>query len=207
MADKRRYTVTLPDHVADAVEAHAKPLGATPTEYAGDVLRWWFGEGCPPVTPDEVELRKNKLPRSMTQRVRPLPKGLDARSLTPNDSFFITDDRIVQELLSQLGLPNLFAQAAEHDHVRFHVAFDNHPTHWIVTDFYKGSDAPGGNGFSFRAYPKISTSREQMREQLEAELKDMEASGPLNFSQIPLYEEKNSGNQTPTAAPRASVKK
>lgn len=57
MKDKRRYTITLPDHVADAVEHHARGLTATPTEYAADVIRWWFGQECPPLTSEEAVLR------------------------------------------------------------------------------------------------------------------------------------------------------
>jgi len=33
-------------------------------------------------------------------------------------------------------LPNLHAQAIEHDEARFLIAFDNHPTHWIVVDLF-----------------------------------------------------------------------
>jgi len=207
MADKRRYTVTLPDHVADAVEAHAKPLGATPTEYAGDVLRWWFGEGCPPVTPDDLTLRKKKLEEALTTRVRPLPKDLHALSLSLEDTFFITDDAIVQKLLTQLGLPNLFAHAKEHDKIHFSVAFDNHPTHWILADYFKGFGGAEDDGLSFSAYPKAFVSREQMLEKLKAQAQMMEASGPIEFSQIPLFEKEDSSNQTPTAVLYTSVKK
>lgn len=58
MAEKQRYTVTVPDHVATAVETHATQVSATPTEYATDILRWWFGKGCPPLTEEEEVLRE-----------------------------------------------------------------------------------------------------------------------------------------------------
>lgn len=57
MSEKRRYTITLPDHVADAVEHYARSLTATPSEYAADVIRWWFGKECPPLTAEEDILR------------------------------------------------------------------------------------------------------------------------------------------------------
>jgi hypothetical protein len=41
------------------------------------------------------------------------------RSLDPEGSFVITDNDVVRRLLAQLGLPNLFAPAAEHDEIRF----------------------------------------------------------------------------------------
>ena len=187
--EKRRYTVSLPDHVADAIEAHAPLIGATPTEYAADIIRWWFGQGCPAVTPDENELRKHVPTPSdldaMKKRILPLPTDLDAWSLDPEKSYFIIEDPVVQKLLNQPGLPNLFAQAAEHDIARFCVAFDNHPTHWLVIDYYKGGDRPEMNGLGFRGYPKTEYSRKEMLAELQKEAADMKADCPTRFSQIP----------------------
>ena len=196
MAEKRRYTVSLPDHVADAVEVHAKPLGATPTEYAGDIVRWWFGQGCPPVTADEQALRK--VADALKQRILPLPKNLNVWSLDPKHDYVITEDHIVQTLLDQLGLPNLFAQAQEHDELRMHIAFDNHPTHWLVFDIFKGSNKPDGDGIAFAAYPKATVSRDEMLRKVHAEMKKMGAKEKFEFSQIPILENKKSGNQTAT---------
>jgi hypothetical protein len=58
MAQKKRYTVSLPAHVTAEVDKRARSLGASPTEYACDVIRWWFGQGCPSVRPDEEQLRR-----------------------------------------------------------------------------------------------------------------------------------------------------
>jgi hypothetical protein len=187
MAEKRRYTVSLPDHVADAVDAHSKPLGATPTEYAGDIIRWWFGQGCPPVRADESALR----------RIKPVPKNLNVWSLDPKNVYILTDDSVVQMLLDQLGLPNLFAHEKEHDEVRMSLAFDNHPTHWLEVNFFKGSNKPGGDGLSFNAYPKATTSREEMISKMQGELKKMGAKGSFNFSQIPILEAAMSGGRVP----------
>ena len=200
MAEKQRYTVTLPDHVADAVAARSKPIGATPTEYAGHILRWWYGQGCPPVTHDEAAL----LAAAMKHRIKPIPDDLNIWVLDEKMMYAITEDSVVAKLLSQLGLPNLFAQAAEHDELRMGVTFDNHPTHWLVFDFYKGSKQPGGDGLSFSAYPKATTTREQMRQKMEAELKAMGANRPFNFSQIPILAKKESSNQTATKEVPAS---
>jgi UDP-N-acetylglucosamine 2-epimerase len=192
MAEKRRYTVTLPDHVADAVESRAKPLGASPTEYAGAVLRWWFGQGCPPVTHDEAAL----LAAAMKKRVKPLPDDLNAWSLDPKSLYTVTDDKVVKKLLAQLGIPNLFAHASEHDEVRMSVAFDNHPTHWLQLDFFKGVDEPDGNGLSFTAHPKASVTRKEMIQKLQAEAKEMGTTKPFVFSQIPMLENPEHGTQT-----------
>jgi hypothetical protein len=198
MADKRRFTVSLPDHVADAIDRFAAPLGATPTEYACDVIRWWFGQGCPPVTHDEIALRNDTAAKSLLERIKPLPANLNVWELNPNGLYSITDDGVVQKLLNQLGVPNLFAQAVEHDEVRLSVAFDNHPTHWLLIDFYKGSSDPKGDGLSFNAFPKATTSREAMIKKFQSELKRMGSTKPAVFSQIPLLEKKGIGNPTPT---------
>ena len=85
-----RFTVFLPDHVADAVDSRAKPLSATPTEFAAGVIRWWFGRGGPPVTHDEAALR----------RVKASPQSLDVWSLNPKDLFTIIANRVVKSLLN-----------------------------------------------------------------------------------------------------------
>lgn len=185
MADKRRYTVSLPDHVADAVEKHARPIGSTPTEYAADVIRWWFGQGCPAVTHDEAELRKTKTVDDLAKRIQPIPPDLNAWALDAKKVYDITDDAVVQKLLDQLGVPNLFAHAAEHDRVRLLLAFDNHPTHWVVTELFKGSNRPDGDGLAFQAYPKLTVSREEILKQLAVTAKEMGASEKVVFSQIP----------------------
>lgn len=192
MAEKRRYTITLPDHVADSVEAHSKLLGASPTEYAGDVLRWWFGQGCPPVTHDEAAL----LEAAIKKRVKPVPDDLNIWALDEKSVYKITEDQIVEKLLLQLRLPNLFARALEHDEVRLMVTFDNHPTHWLMFDFFKGGDTPDKNGLMFTAYPKVSTTREEMLKKMAEEAKRMESKSPLTFSQIPMLEKKHAGIQS-----------
>jgi hypothetical protein len=60
VAEKRRYTVSLPEHIAEEVERFAKPLGSNPSEYISLVAREWFARGCPPVTPEEDQLRKRR---------------------------------------------------------------------------------------------------------------------------------------------------
>lgn len=53
MAEKRRFNISLPDHVADELERRSKALGGNPTEYAADIIRWWYGEGSPPLNAEE----------------------------------------------------------------------------------------------------------------------------------------------------------
>jgi hypothetical protein len=178
--------------VADAVEAHSKLLGASPTEYAGDVLRWWFGQGCPPVTHDEAAL----LEAAIKTRVKPLPANLNVWALDEKSMYTITEDHVVETLLLQMRLPNLFARALEHDEIRMCVVFDNHPTHWLMLDFYKGGATPDMNGLAFTAYPKVSTIREEMLKKMAEEAKRMESKSPLTFSQIPMLEKQHVGNQS-----------
>ena len=184
MAEKRRYTVSLPDHVADAVEKHAGPLSATPTEYAGDIIRWWFGQGCPPVTHDEAELRKSTIGAEIKKRIKPVPADFDVWKLDPSVDYQLTDAP-AEKALKQLGLPNLFAHAKEHDVARLMVAFDNHHTHWLVFNFFKGGKTAAENGLAFSAYSKSDVSRDDMLLKLTIEGKKMEAKGSIKFSQIP----------------------
>jgi hypothetical protein len=175
MADKQRYNVSLPEHVAAELEKRAKNISATPTEYAGDIIRWWFGQGCPPVTHDEKELLR---------RMKPVPTDLDVWHLENQSDYVISDEAAVRKILKQLGIPNLFAQAEEHDQIRFLVAFEDHPTHWLVFNLFKGSGIQGGDGLAFLAYPKKSVSRNQMVEKLREEAKNMGSKDSIKFSQL-----------------------
>ncbi len=65
------------------------------------------------------------------------------------------------------------------------VAFDNHPTHWLVFNFYKGGKTAAENGLGFSAYSKVSVTRDDMLLKLTIEKKKMGAKGPTAFSQIP----------------------
>lgn len=182
MALKSRYNVSLPDHVSVEMEKHAKAVKASPTEYAGDIIRWWYGQGCPPVTPDEIELRKRG--GDLTSRIRPVPKDLDIWKLDPAAMYNLIDEP-VEKALGQLGIPNLFAHAKEHETVRMMIVFDNHPTHWLEFNFYKGGKNASENGLALIAYPKADTTREEMLLKMTIQSKKMEAKGPVVFSQIP----------------------
>ena len=175
MAMKARYNVSLPDHVSAEMEKHAKAVKATPTEYAGDIIRWWYGLGAPAVRIDEQELRK---------RILPVPINLDVWKLDSAVDYKLMDEP-AEKALKQLGIPNLFAQAKEHDVARLMVAFDNHPTHWLVFNFFKGGKTASANGLAFSAYSKVAVTRDDMHLRLTIEGKKMEAKGPIVFSQIP----------------------
>jgi hypothetical protein len=78
------------------------------------------------------------------------------------------------------------------------VAFDNHPSHWLQFDLFKGRNNPGENGLAFAAYPKAAVTRAEMTKKLREQGKQMEASGPIPFSQIPMLEKVEAGDQTAT---------
>lgn len=196
MAEKRRYTVTVPEHVAETIEARAKSLDATPTEYAADILRWWYGQNCPAVSPDEARMRLRKAPiEELMKRILPIPESLDVLSLAPEKQYFVTDDNAVSKIMAQLELSHLFAPAANYDIVRFAIFFDNHPTHWLQFDLYKGSNRKEGDGLAFAAYPKASVSRAQMLKTMAKTAKEMDVTEELRFSQIPMFEKKASSVQ------------
>lgn len=53
MPEKERFTISLPDHVATELKRRSKDLGSNPTEYAADIVRWWYGQGSPALTEEE----------------------------------------------------------------------------------------------------------------------------------------------------------
>jgi len=77
LGEKRRFTVSVPGHVADAIEQHAKLVSATPTEYAADILRFWFGRGCPPLSEEEEVLRDVRQETGEDVRSKKKPKVSD----------------------------------------------------------------------------------------------------------------------------------
>lgn len=91
--------------------------------------------------------------------------------------YVLQGDDLVRDLMRQLRVPNLFARAAEYDAMHAFVAFDNHPSHWIVLHLFQGGSSyspnhvvhkfvadADPNGLLFEAIPKSSCSREQMEE-------------------------------------------
>lgn len=184
MGRRPQISATLPAHVFEEIARRAKALGKSESAYLSHVASWWFEQGCPSVTAEDAELRKI-LEQAIRSRVKPVPKDINIWALNSADVYNITDDKIVQTLLDQLGLPNLFAAAAEHDAVRMAVAFDNHPSHWLQFDFYKGSASKSGDGLAFAAYPKATTSRAEMLAKLQDAAREMESDQQFGFSQIP----------------------
>jgi len=54
--EKRRYTVSLPEHIAEEIEKHSRLVGAKDAEYIAAVVRWWYGQGSPPTSDEEKRL-------------------------------------------------------------------------------------------------------------------------------------------------------
>ena len=60
MSEKRRFNISLPEHIAEELEKRAKALGSNPTEYAADIIRWWYGEGSPSLSAEEKRVQASK---------------------------------------------------------------------------------------------------------------------------------------------------
>ncbi len=60
---KPQIKASLPSHVAAEIEKCGKTLEVTKGEYLGLIARWWFAQGCPPVTPEEDQIRKSHAKR------------------------------------------------------------------------------------------------------------------------------------------------
>ena len=189
MGKKPQISATLPAHVHDAIARRANLLGDSKSNYLSAVASWWFGQGCPPVRADEEQLS------ALKKRLKPVPKNLDAWHLNKDETYSITGDSIVQKLLNQLGIPNIFAQTHEHDHVHAFDQFDNHPTHWIAVHLFKGYQPQYDNGLIFQADPKASTTRERMVEILKSAFPG-DAPRDIVFSQLPAQPAKASAART-----------
>jgi hypothetical protein len=206
MGKKPQISATLPGHVHDEIAKRAKLLGDSKSNYLSAIASWWYGQGCPKVRSDEQNLTKPgratmaeaQLTSAISKRLKPVPKNLDVWNLNPADSYVLDGDTLVQGLLDQIGLPNLFAQTAEHDVVQMVVAFDNHPTHWLVLSFFKGVQSEDGNGLLFQAEPKASVSRAEMLARLKERAAKMESKQELMFSQIPELPAKAPAHQAAT---------
>lgn len=64
VAEKQRFTISLPEHVAEELARRSKALGSNPTEYAADIIRWWFGKGSPVLSEEEGRvIERQKAPK------------------------------------------------------------------------------------------------------------------------------------------------
>jgi hypothetical protein len=191
MGKNPQISATLPAHVHEAIGQRAAILGDSMSNYLGAIASWWFGQGCPAIRPDEAHMM------ALSKRLKSVPENLDAWNLNPNDVYQITGDKVVQRLLRQLGIPNVFAQTQEHDHVHAFDQFDNHPTHWIVVHLFKGHQPQYDNGLLFQAEPKSSTTREQLLEILKRSFPD-DTPREIVFSHLPTRSASATHRQTPT---------
>ncbi|HVR37380.1 MAG TPA: hypothetical protein VMS21_16215 [Methylomirabilota bacterium] len=106
--------------------------------------------------------------------------------------YILEGDQVVRDLLEQLRVPDLFAGVGTDQH-HVLVAFDNHPTHWIIFNHWQGLPdyspnhavhrlmrGADPNGLLFTAFPKSSTSQTQV----ERKLKEFGADSEFQFSQF-----------------------
>ncbi|BET67218.1 hypothetical protein ASA1KI_21360 [Opitutales bacterium ASA1] len=118
--------------------------------------------------------------------------------LFPEETYVLQGDDVVRDLMKQLRVPNLFARASEYEGMHAFVAFENHPTHWIVLHLWQGAanyspnhsihqfvEAPEANGLLFEAVPKASVTRKTMEDRLVSEALRMGAKIPFSFQRLP----------------------
>lgn len=139
-----------------------------------------------------------KFHQSETNLFATMSDKIDVWALQSEKVYLFDNDPFVKCLLKQLGVPNLFAAATEFDAMKAIVAFDNHPTHWIIIRLWKGAPEyspnhsihrlaknPSANGLLFEAIPKTSESRAEMEIKLSKECSEMAADSPFQFQQLP----------------------
>lgn len=65
MLRKPTITATLPDHIVEEIERHAKALQISKAEYLALLAKWWYGQGSPAVTEDEARLARDQKGRNV----------------------------------------------------------------------------------------------------------------------------------------------
>lgn len=121
---------------------------------------------------------------------------LDPWALDAESEYLIENDSEVKLVMLKLGVPDIFADAAKAsapNHLI--VAFDNHPTHWIIFSSYQGipeyspnhgihkfADNASANGLLFSAISKKGMGRGRFIKKL-SELAEGDKVPPL--SQLP----------------------
>lgn len=121
------------------------------------------------------------------EMIRPKTGEINVWDLHADKDYNLEGDELVSDLARQLGIPNLFPQASEHDHARMVVAIEDHPTHWLLIQLWKGFDDARSNGLLFQALPKSSTSREAMENLLRQIAVEMGVER-IPFGQLPMFE-------------------
>jgi hypothetical protein len=62
--NKPQVAASLPTHIVDEIDKHAKGLEVSRGEYLGLIAKEWFARECPPVTEEEKRLRVMKTKRA-----------------------------------------------------------------------------------------------------------------------------------------------
>ena len=112
------------------------------------------------------------------------PRMVNVWNLDSEKSYYLVDDKIVAEIMEQLGVSKCFAHTSEHDKIHSFMAFEDHPTHWITLHLWKGLQDVSANGLAFEAQPKSTLSRSQMLKKIKAEALDIKGNEAV-FSQLP----------------------
>ncbi|HVU18772.1 MAG TPA: hypothetical protein VHD32_17845 [Candidatus Didemnitutus sp.] len=133
-------------------------------------------------------------------QLRPVPRDLNVWKLDPSDAYELID-KPAERMPMQLGLPNIFAHEKEYNVARLMIVFDNHPTHWLIFNFFNGDKTEAENGLAFSAIPKSEMNKADMLLRLTIEGKKMQAAGTIQFSQIPsLPQQCRVSKSAPTSA-------
>jgi len=178
--------------------AHLIDLDPEVVTHAGNACRERLKN--PPKTIQEYLdiLSGQNLPRTAAFfRSLEVATSLDVWNLDPEGSYFMEKDDVVSDLMRQLRVPKLFASVPKDEPLQALVAFDNHPTHWIILRLWQNAQeySPNhgihkyvknaeANGLLFEAVPKSQCSRHGIEERLSGETKEMGATGPFVFQQL-----------------------
>lgn len=63
MLRKPQVKATLPEHVVNDMDKHAKALGVTRGEYLALIAKKWFADGSPAISEEETRVRDRHIAR------------------------------------------------------------------------------------------------------------------------------------------------
>jgi hypothetical protein len=178
--------IHLRKEIIAEIEARGAVIDKKKGTYAALILEKWFADGCPAV--NEIDGMMQTLRKAKEAgRIKKPPAKLNIWKLDPETGYTLVEDPIVQDLMNQLGIGNMFDGFKNKDKFETFVIFDNHPTHWLEFTLIKGYGNKRDDGLVFDAWPKASTPRYE----IEKKFRDhcarvgIEHRGPVKLSQIP----------------------
>ncbi|MEN9841012.1 MAG: hypothetical protein RL376_812 [Verrucomicrobiota bacterium] len=167
------------------VEKRAAGIDKKKGTYAALILEKWFADGCPPVTEADRLVQLAKAPNPPKRITN--PKAIDPWNLDPGAFYILEPSDLLDEIVPKLGIDGMLFDLSAAGRKDILVAYDNHPTHWIVLAPITGLKRHLTHGLFIEAHPKDTVPRHEIENILRkhAGRIGMEIRGPVKLTQLP----------------------